>query len=582
MIEEKECTEQSFSYAKISATGESLAESQTPSSMIPLLSAHSSNHDKISLKREEIHSDALLLLNIAYISPSHNSNQLHAEAPHDNEEHTIHSRARSNALNSDIQNHQINDLLESPPASQRPLDTPFDRISLPFVDSVDTSGAQQTIMKSKSSPNDTSPSLQSKHDSKIDYLSKNAFYGSISLFSPADVDSLSPLHNFIRKHGIEAFVATEQEANNKDFWFLKNFKVKPGRVGIQCIYCKHIPLRQRGPKAVHYPMTISNLYNSSVLWYHVHSSLCSEIPESIKIELENIRNRTKRCAGGRRRYWTESAIKLGMEDTPDGVIFSSHNPMHSQTKDDMNGPHYDKASSNLLDSNSNHGSKCSILVNEADKNIASEYLFLLLSQMEPCTYSDEDRTMNRSKNKNDIGYPGLQCIHCHGKSGVGRYFPVSREYFCLSNSDRNMFNHLTKCRKCPETIKMRLTQLDKTRKREKPRGTRKVFFTRVWNRLHSIEEHQTVHDQDDESGICIEHHPIENHEIEHYQVSQDFIADPSLDNFRMVDFSDFPDTEFGYSSEHVVEQENAHDQSKFITNVPDPYENISSALFDPV
>jgi hypothetical protein len=555
-MEVKEIVDESFSTTKISATttrGSSPAQSQTQSPMIPLLRSHSSEHNHQTLKDKTTQNDALLLLNLSCFSQTNKDNSnhdLHAEASSANEAHVNYTRECSNDLTKFV-HYESSGSLKSSATSQG-----GGMISLPFVDSVDTSNAQHPIMKNTTCAKHVSNSSLKEDNSKMNHLSKNLFFGTISLSMQDDVDSLSPLHIFIRKYGIEAFVATEEEANYIEFWKLKNFKVIPGRVGIQCIHCRHLPLVQRGPKAVHYPMTISNLYNSLVNWYHVHASSCSMIPLQIKEELKQIEDRTKGCAGGRRRYWTEAAIKLGMEDTPQGIIFSSYPLMHEQPKESCE--HRPKVSSTL--------------VTEKDKENTSEYLFLLMSQMEPCKYTDEDRAMSRSKIKNDIGFPGLQCIHCHGKSGIGRYFPVSRKSFCLTNSDRNMFNHLTKCRKCPDPIKKRLIRLDMTRKhRELPRGTRKNFLTCVWNKLHSIEMHQMENDQIDISRVCKERKsPIEEPLMEDFQIVQECLVESSSDNYQEVNLSDFPCTEFESIFERIMEEDFA--------SIPDAHDFIESAL----
>lgn len=539
-MEVKEIVDESSSTTKISATtsGSSPAQSQTQSPMIPLLRSHTSEHHHQTLKDTTTQNDALLLLNLSCISQTEddsNHDDLHAEASSSNEAHGIQTREWSNDLSKFV-HYESSGSLKSSATSQV-----GGMISLPFVDSVDTTNAQHPLMKNTTCTKHMPNLLWKEDNSKVNHLSKNVFFGTISLSMQDDVDSLSPLHIFIRKYGIEAFVVTEEEANYKEFWKLKNFKVIPGRVGIQCIHCRHLPLVQRGPKAVHYPMTISNLYNSLVNWYHVHASSCSEIPLHIKDELKQIEDRTKGCAGGRRRYWTEAAIKLGMEDTPQGIIFSSYPLMHEQPKESCE-----------------HRPKVSSLVTEKDKENTSEYLFLLMSQMEHCKYTDEDRAMSRSKIKNDIGFPGLQCIHCHGKSGVGRYFPVSLKSFCFTNSDRNMFNHLIKCRKCPDPIKKRLIRLDMTRKhRELPRGARKNFLTCVWNKLHCIQMHQM-------ENVCNERTSIEEPRME------ECLVESSSDNCQEVNLFDFPCTEFESIFERIMKEEHA--------SVPDAHEFIASAL----
>lgn len=564
-MESKEYADQSRSTATISAM-DPTAQNQSLSPMIPLLSSRSPKCNRLPLNEDKIHSDALLLMNIAHISPMDNNSNHDRKAPASNADkvHTTNSLEDVNVPPYDTPNHEFRGWLNGPLGDPCHLEGSSSILSLPFVDTVSSTSSSKKICTS----------LLRKRDSKTNHLSKNVFFGSISLFMPDDVDSLSPLHIFIRKYGIEAFVATEEDAKNEEFWRLRNFKVIPGRVGIRCIYCRHLPMEQRGSKAVHYPKAISTLYRSMVNWYTVHAFSCSEIPRDIKNELRRIGERMKQCAGGRRRYWTESAIKLGMENTPEGVIFSSYPPMYAQKNDDTSGTHSVVDSKDISEETSTEDvSKVTNLVKQSDKEYVSEYLFLLISNLEPCTYTDEDRNMSRSKIKNDIGFPGLQCMYCHGKSGIGRYFPVSCKAFCFANSNRNVHNHLTKCRKCPEPIKRRLAELDNTRKpRELPRGTRKIFLTRVWNRLHSIDENQ-MDDNEVDSNVSKSDPYIEEKEVKESQDIDEIVADYSSNVFG----SHF-DTIF-----ESVEQEDRMDyRSEPHTVVPDPYETIHSALCYPV
>jgi hypothetical protein len=109
-----------------------------------------------------------------------------------------------------------------------------------------------------------------------------------------------------------------------------------------------------------------------------------------------------------------------------------------------------------------------------------------MDQMETCQFTEEDRSGGRSKIKDiEVGLPGMQCKHCQGKAGFGRYFPTSVNALALANSDRNIFNHLQKCRRCPVPVKSQLLQLSKNQSQPKnKRGLRKMFFQRVWSRIH--------------------------------------------------------------------------------------------------
>ncbi|KAL7562048.1 hypothetical protein ACA910_011088 [Epithemia clementina (nom. ined.)] len=126
------------------------------------------------------------------------------------------------------------------------------------------------------------------------------------------------------------------------------------------------------------------------------------------------------------------------------------------------------------------------VVIDSDKNLVTGYLFTLLDQMEVCQFTEQDRIGGRSKVKDcPEGYPGMQCKHCKGKAGFGRYFPASLQALSSANSDRNIYNHVVKCRKCPEEIRHRLQSMqDEQHLSKNRRGSRKKFFVQVWGRMH--------------------------------------------------------------------------------------------------
>jgi hypothetical protein len=132
------------------------------------------------------------------------------------------------------------------------------------------------------------------------------------------------------------------------------------------------------------------------------------------------------------------------------------------------------------------------VVRDEDKSLVKDYLYVLLDQMEQCYFSEEDRAGGRSKVKDcPIGYPGMQCRHCKGKAGFGRYFPGTLAALTSANSDRNIFNHILKCRRCPQNVKDELALLQQQHQTLKNRrGSRKLFFEKIWARLHGeTQEH---------------------------------------------------------------------------------------------
>jgi len=221
-------------------------------------------------------------------------------------------------------------------------------------------------------------------------------------------------------------------------------------------------------------------------WQRRHATVCKDIPNWVKKEMTNLIKASKSCAGGRRQYWADAAIKIGMVDTPDGIRFA-RDPESFPFRDNS-GQKTITVPSTLPAPRKETVQKA--LVTAEDKYLITTHLYLLMIQMEPCRFTEEDRSGGRSKIKtNHIGYPGLQCKHCSGKAGFGRYFPTSAHSLTLANSDRNIFNHMMKCRRCPEDVKNELKKQRQRRqgsddKLNNRRGSRKTFFTRVWSQLH--------------------------------------------------------------------------------------------------
>ncbi len=132
------------------------------------------------------------------------------------------------------------------------------------------------------------------------------YYGSFSLYNKRDEDVLSPIHCFIRQYGIEAFVATEEDATDVEFYGARNFKIKPGLVCTRCKYCKHLPLKERSAKSMHYPSNMDCLYYSMENWLRYHSKDCEHIPLDIKEQMNEYIIESRSRAGG--RYASMSCI----------------------------------------------------------------------------------------------------------------------------------------------------------------------------------------------------------------------------------------------------------------------------------
>ena len=306
------------------------------------------------------------------------------------------------------------------------------------------------------------------------------FAGSVSLALKEDPDSLSPLHCFMRQYCVEAFAANAEDVATPRHGRSLTGRVVEGQVGIRCIHCKHRPPTQRQERATCFPSSIQNIYHSIETWQRRHSIVCQDIPVWVKSSLLMLMKESKTGAGGRRKYWEDSARRIGMANTERGIRFV-------RVPGDM-GPLEDDSVS--LPSTTNLSAKSYPVVYEHDKPLVTEYLFTLVDQMELCNFTEEDRLGGRSKVKDcPMGFPGMQCKHCRGRAGFGRYYPTTLQALTSANTDRNMFNHLMKCRRCPTEVQQQLSALRSEHQETKNRrGSRKTLFERVWRRLHANDD----------------------------------------------------------------------------------------------
>ena len=359
----------------------------------------------------------------------------------------------------------------------------------------------------------------------------------LPLAMASDKDWLTPLHCFVRAQCVEVFCATTQDVATPSKGKRKPIQI--GQIGIRCPHCHTDSAgaghRERG--SVYYPTTISSIYNATMnlLQRHLHS--CSAVPEDIMHRYQTLKSDDAR-SGTSKKYWVESALSLGLVDTANGIRFSARRPpplprlsrqqhstgMHSA--DRRNSNDFFSTSSNAevgnkeidlpmdngfhdmdgdgLQEGVEGGGKSDLSQNEiADKSTASTaplvslddkpyataFSYHLLSQMQPCVFTEADRLGKRKGLP--AGFAGLACRHCFGGYGSGRFFPSSIKTLSDTSKTLNvLYNHMQRCRKCPVDVKDTLEKLrvhhDDDRAKMKF-GSQKAFFAKIWSRLHERE-----------------------------------------------------------------------------------------------
>ena len=362
----------------------------------------------------------------------------------------------------------------------------------------------------------------------------------VPLAMPMDKDWLTPLHCFVRRHCVQVFTATEADVATPSKGKRKPIQV--GQVGIRCPHChrdENSKSRERG--SVYYPTTIASIYNATMNLLQRHLHNCASVPQDIMRSYETLKADDAR-SGTSKKYWVESALSLGLVDTPSGIRFSALTPpplpnLSRQQNATGNFSQARRNSNEFFSSNSNVITDLSVrsdgdgaipvaihakehaaqkvhlpdddglgmeqaeivipeaehslaesapLVTVADKPYATAFSYHLISQMQPCVFTEADRLGKRKGLP--PGFPGLACRHCFGGYGSGRFFPSSIKTLSDTSKTLNVLhNHMMRCRKCPSEIRDTLEALRKSHDEERAKmkfGSQKAFFARVWERLH--------------------------------------------------------------------------------------------------
>jgi hypothetical protein len=148
--------------------------------------------------------------------------------------------------------------------------------------------------------------------------------GSLSLpailAQPEDSMKLSS-HQVLLRHQIEAFRASEDDVMTHTRG--RNKPVILGQVGIRCRHCAYLPVVQRQKGSTYFPSTMLGLYQAAqnMSTTHMQCGRCTEMPDTIKNEFARLISSKVASSGAGRPYWAESAKKIGLVDSDDGIRF---------------------------------------------------------------------------------------------------------------------------------------------------------------------------------------------------------------------------------------------------------------------
>ncbi|KAL3765520.1 hypothetical protein ACHAWO_011118 [Cyclotella atomus] len=311
--------------------------------------------------------------------------------------------------------------------------------------------------------------------------------------TPEDEKWLTPLHCFVRQYCAEVFVATSADVEAPCMG--KRSPVTVGQVGIRCPYCspKNEETRAAGlgydvararENGVVFPSIVSRIYNATINLLQRHLRTCSFVPPAVLAKYDELKASNAR-SGASKKYWVESALRMGLYDTPDGIRLNKE--MYLQTKMDAKRCMVPQAGGFAkADATVGEDSNAPPLVLPTDKRYTTAFTFHLMAQMQPCVFTEADR-LGRRRNL-EVGFAGLACRHCFGGHGNGRFFPSSIK--TMSDASKTLdaiYKHIRVCGQCPQDIKQGLANLKEFHDSEKskmPFGNQRAFFARIWSRLH--------------------------------------------------------------------------------------------------
>ena len=334
-----------------------------------------------------------------------------------------------------------------------------------------------------------------KRSSGLEQNSDVWYHGCVRLTKTDDTHWLSEMECFARSELVEVFTLSADEIHD----YAGRKEPAEGQVGIRCTFCKCLDHTERPASCVALPDTLSAIHTKVTDMIRLHFPNCPSLPEDARTTFKSHKGFDAKVANDdSQQYWVDAARDIGLMNIPPDVnapgawgITFRRDPLEPSPADELDLEQLAGAS----------GSKGkNMLMYDDDRGTCTDHVMLLLRQVRPCRFQKSDMRAGQGSRGRDrtIGFPGLCCKHCIGRSSLGRYFPISPKN--LTDSTVNsMQTHVASCNYCPELIKASLAYLSHRsilQKTELSGSWKKAFFQKVWDRLH-VERGWTTDEPED-------------------------------------------------------------------------------------
>jgi len=265
------------------------------------------------------------------------------------------------------------------------------------------------------------------------------FSGQVLLSQPEDEQSLSPLRCFLRKY-ICAFSATPEDIAVRT---PTSFPITPGQVGIACIHCYSLPPRERSNRAICFPFSVGRIYQSVADMQRFHFMNCNCVPKHLKAKFLSLHSASSKGSKGlaTRQYWIAAAKKIGLVDTKAGIRFGRNPASVSSSIQSLD----------ILAQVALNTIEKKPLVLPEDNILVADFLYIVMSQLQPCRFTEADRNKRRLKN---VGFIGVECKHCSRQVDGRKFFWSSVN--AVESNFVSVHTHMHKCRMIPLDVKKKL------------------------------------------------------------------------------------------------------------------------------
>jgi hypothetical protein len=153
----------------------------------------------------------------------------------------------------------------------------------------------------------------------------------LKLASSEDNEYLNDLHCFVRKH-LEVFTANKGDIAAPAPG--RKTRVNLGQVGIRCVHCANLPMKERVKRAVCYPPSVGGIYHAVSNMKHDHFAICRGLPADAREQFSKLKNTcaqrgtsgnggVRGLASSTAQYYHDSAVHKGLVDTKTGIRFCS-------------------------------------------------------------------------------------------------------------------------------------------------------------------------------------------------------------------------------------------------------------------